>query len=474
VTSDVGLQPYALVRYDGEVLLGELGTFTVPARRHDPESGSFRLTFLRLPSTAADPGPPIFFLAGGPGSSAIESLRRPDDTGWFDALRATGDLVLLEQRGTGLSRPRPDCPQRLSLPLDVAGSRESFLDHARQTIASAVEYWQRRGPDLDAWTTVESADDVDDLREHLGYESMSLEGGSYGSHLGIAVLRRHGRHVHRAVLSFVEGPDHTVKLPATVDALLDLLATRAREQDVTEDLRDLVGSVLERLERTPVRVPVAAGGPSAGQTDVTLGRFDLEVLAATGLGDLEFIKALPARFHRMWNGDLTWAAQASLRRRSAWLGSAMAWAMDCASGATAERLREIERQRRATLLGDLINFPLLPELIPAWPVADLGDEFRTCPSIDTPVLFLSGSLDGRTPPRNVEELLPSFTSGEHLVVEGLSHGRQSCPAEALVQITRFLRGASPDRTSFEIPVPFERFDAHDVPIMHAAASRTGG
>jgi pimeloyl-ACP methyl ester carboxylesterase len=459
VTDGLTLQPYALARYDGEVLLGELGVFTVPARRDDSESGSFLLTFFRLPSTAAEPGPPIFVLAGGPGSSAIESLRKPEDAGWFEAIRAAGDLVLLDQRGTGLSRPRPDCPQRLSLPLDVAGSRDAFLLHARRAIESAVAYWEERGPNLNAWSTVESADDVDDLRRLLGYESISVEGGSYGSHLGIAVLRRHGRHVHRAVLSFVEGPNHTFKLPRSVDALLCLLATRAREQGVTHDLRDLVGSVIERLDGTSTRVPAVARAGSVLPTHVTLGRFDLQVVTATGLGDLNFIRSLPARFQRMWNGDHTWAAQVILRGRSAWLGSAMAWATDCASGATAGRLREIERQRAATLLGDVINYPLLPELIPTWQVADLGDDFRTCPRIDTPVLFLSGSLDGRTPPRNVEELLPSFPTAEHLVVDGLSHGRQPCPDAALLQITRFLLGASPDRTSFEIPVPFERSDA---------------
>lgn len=474
MTAGPTLQPYALVRFDGEVLLGELGSFTVPARRDDPGSGSFLLSFLRLPSTAAEPGPPIFVLAGGPGSSAIESLRNPGDARWFEAFRAAGDLVLLEQRGTGLSRPRADCPQRLSLPLDAAGSRESFLGHARQTIESAVDYWQHRGPDLDAWTTVESADDVNDLRQLLGYEAMSLEGGSYGSHLAIAVLRRHGRHVHRAVLSFVEGPDHTFKLPTSVDAHLDLVARRAKEQGVIDDLRDLIGSVLERLDSRPMRLHVVPGAPPVGPSHVTFGRFDLQVATAAGLGDLNFIKALPACFQRMWDGDYTWAAQAILRRRSAWLGSAMAWATDCASGATAERLREIERQRATTLLGDLINYPLLPELISAWGVGDLGDEFRTCPPIHRPVLFLSGSLDGRTPPRNVEELLPFYSSAEHVVVEGLSHGREACPDAALLQVTRFLLGASPDRKSFEIPVPFERFDASETPTMYASNSAREG
>jgi hypothetical protein len=38
------------------------------------------------------------------------------------------------------------------------------------------------------------------------------------------------------------------------------------------------------------------------------------------------------------------------------------------------------------------------------------------------VLFISGTLDGRTPVNNAEEVRRGFPNGEHLIVEGASHG----------------------------------------------------
>jgi fermentation-respiration switch protein FrsA (DUF1100 family) len=38
------------------------------------------------------------------------------------------------------------------------------------------------------------------------------------------------------------------------------------------------------------------------------------------------------------------------------------------------------------------------------------------------VLFISGSLDGQTPPRRAEEIARGFSRGSSLIVPGASHG----------------------------------------------------
>ena len=94
--------------------------------------------------------------------------------------------------------------------------------------------------------------------------------------------------------------------------------------------------------------------------------------------------------------------------------------MDCASGATAARRATIEEQGRTALLGDVINASLRARCA-HWPVEDLGDDYRSPVRAEMPVLFISGTLDIKTPPANAEDVLPGFPNGHHLVIEGGSH-----------------------------------------------------
>ncbi|MGY1424807.1 alpha/beta hydrolase [Lysobacter sp. A289] len=52
---------------------------------------------------------------------------------------------------------------------------------------------------------------------------------------------------------------------------------------------------------------------------------------------------------------------------------------------------------------------------------DLGEAFRAPLQSDVPALFISGTLDGRTPPGNAKALMPGFSDAAHLLVHGASH-----------------------------------------------------
>jgi pimeloyl-ACP methyl ester carboxylesterase len=144
-------------------------------------------------STAAEAGPPIIYLAGGPGGTATGTAQGPR---WpiFMALREVSDVIAFDQRGTGFPttsrRAAPAGPP-------PAFTRAGLTAHIRAEYARAWDDWTRPGVALRGYNTVESADDVDDLRQHLGAEKMHLWGISYGSHLGLAILKRHGAKVDR-------------------------------------------------------------------------------------------------------------------------------------------------------------------------------------------------------------------------------------------------------------------------------------
>src|SRR6185312_8329380 len=112
------IKPYTFETNKKEKVDAEFGTLLVPENRSDPESNLIELAFVRFKSTAKNPGPPIVYLAGGPGGSGIGTARGSRFP-LFMALREIADVIAFDQRGTGFSKPNLTCLDRLSLPLNV-------------------------------------------------------------------------------------------------------------------------------------------------------------------------------------------------------------------------------------------------------------------------------------------------------------------------------------------------------------------
>src|SRR5688572_24563083 len=72
---DLRIEPYVFESFRGEKVDSELGHLLVPENRQKPSSRLIELAFVRFKSTSKEPGPPIVYLAGGPGGSGISAGR---------------------------------------------------------------------------------------------------------------------------------------------------------------------------------------------------------------------------------------------------------------------------------------------------------------------------------------------------------------------------------------------------------------
>lgn len=415
--------------------------------REKPGRGAVRLAFVRLASTAERPGPPIVFLSGGPGLSGIR-MGRGRLFGLFDALRAAGDVILLDQRGSGASSPSLEC-ENLIIPFERAWSKDGALRAVVDWSRRCAERLGRAGVDLSAFNTNESADDIAELARALGAGTVSLLGWSYGTHLAFAVLRRHEGLVARAVLAGPEGPDHTYKLPSRIQRQLESIGERARAaMPHAPDLLATMRDVLASLDRKPAQTAI--------------GRFDLEWMTAEGVADTRVLARLPRWYGRMARGDFGDIARDPLLRsyleglRGGLGGSIVRACMDCASGASAQRLRRIEEEARSTLLGRTIDFPF-PEVCDAVGRPDLGDAFRAPLRSSAEVLFVTGTLDARTPSDNVTDLAPGFPRARHLIVEDAGHADLLHPSSVQRAIVHYFARGELEEEHARMDTPF-RFE----------------
>ena len=458
---NVVFEPYSTRSSFGQELEGQLGRIRVPENRFIEDGKEIEIAFVVYKTKNPNPGSPIMYLVGGPGGPGIATAA-DIATDPRTNLLESHDVIGLDQRGTGLSLPNlSQGPEfNFDLPLDRAVPREEYLAAAKDSAARCAEFWESGGVDLSAYNSVESAHDIDAVRQALGLDKIILWGSSYGSHLGLSYLRYHSEHVERSVLTKVEGPNSTFKLPSVLQRRLEGLHKLVAENAaLSEQVPDLIGTVkalLAQLEAEPVTVTVDRGGR---EMSVTIGSFDLQMLISVALSSSNSLATLPKALYYMSQGEWRHVMGFVVGSRRGDLGSAMTLAMDCASGASPSRLAQIERERKdpGNLLSDAILAPFFPEVCEPCSAGDLGETFRGPIQSKRPILFVSGELDARTPVDNVLEILEGFPDHAHIIATNTGHGQRELESEMVRDLIKyFLEGGTIESCTVELPpVDFE-------------------
>jgi len=221
----------------------ECGDLTVPQNRDLPHGRSIKLHVAYFHSTNPNPPEdPILYLVGGPGVSLLYDIEHLFYH--FEVYLANRDVIVFDQRGTGYARPALLC------------------ENAHFGIESAEvcgRFYRQWGIDLEAFSSVESAADAEDLRRALGIRAWNVVGVSYGSRLAQVIARDHPQGVRSVILDSVaelDGVDYSryssrIEWPRQI--LRDCEADppcRAAYPNIVEVFDDVVG----RLVRQPVRV----------------------------------------------------------------------------------------------------------------------------------------------------------------------------------------------------------------------------
>jgi pimeloyl-ACP methyl ester carboxylesterase len=440
----VQFEPYSFRLRDNSELAVERGRMMVPEDRNDPRSRRIEIGFLRLRSTAARPGNPIVYLAGGPGGSGLGTARGPRQP-IFLALRQVADVIVLDQRGVGLSNHIPECTAEHRLD-PAAGLNEAALTaYYAGTLRSCVARWRAAGVAVKGYTTVQSAEDIEDLRRALGARQVDLWGISYGTHLGMAMMRQHPRSVGRVAFSSVEGMSQTVKLPAHVDA------TYARiDAAVGGGLVARMRRVHARLDTAPLEI---TAGPADARITFRMDSFAARRMAGGLMSDPSGYAQVAGAYAAIEAGQgqaIAGPLYNYFYRDPISMG--MGDLMDVASGITDARQALIARQAPASLLGLSVNFPM-PQLRGAVPGLDLGDAFRREISFGNPVLVFEGDLDVRTPLEEQAVATRGFARMHRILVRNGGHNLFEAHPDVAGILIAFFSGRPVTATELVLPQP---------------------
>ncbi len=280
------------------------GNLVVPVRHYDPQGPILKLAVLILEArhVAQPAAPPLIYLHGGPGGSALASAY----TFAGSSIRDDRDLILFDQRGAGYSGPALECPEVVDLWFDDSlyelseeEQDEIYLDAHR----ACSQRYRDGGIDIGAYTTRESAADVDNLRRALGYEKVSLYGVSYGAELALEVMTHYPDGLHSVILDSAVPPtggtDQTER--AAVDALLARCEEDPDCRRAYPNLAAEYDEVLSALDRHPILLNVS--DPQSGEIIAwEMDGYDVATMVGQSLRITSDIPLIPMVIHDVAEG----------------------------------------------------------------------------------------------------------------------------------------------------------------------------
>ena len=396
------------------------GTLKVFENRATQQGRQIDLNIVVLPALRADAAPdPLFFLAGGPGQGAAKMAKGLREM--FRQVLTDRDIVLVDQRGTGQSNPL-NCEDEDDSLKAFGRTDADNIAMLKQCLAGYDD------ADLRLYTTSIAMDDLDEVRAFLGYETINIYGGSYGTRAGLVYLRQHGDRVRAAILDGVAPTNMRLPLffPRDVQRALDLLlddcaataACNARYPNLKTRLPDLMA----RLEKAPATVAVVH--PRTGERgNITMTARTLANILASTLYIPIASSLIPALIERAEQNDFQGLlALATLGDNGSPtnMSVGMQLAVVCAEDAPRITREDTARESAGSLFGPYV-MRLQQDVCEFWPRGDVPASFYEPVSSDVPTLVMSGEIDPVTPPVWGEEIAKHLSRSRHIVMPGTGH-----------------------------------------------------
>ncbi|HEX3510892.1 MAG TPA: alpha/beta fold hydrolase [Solirubrobacteraceae bacterium] len=425
------------------------GHLVVPLDRSGALHGTINLAIRRHRAPLGEARTAVIALAGGPGQAALPFAEAFVEL--LSSVASTRDVIAFDQRGTGLSG---------ALSCHAVDHPATYRSIGAMVSACATELGAARSH----YTSAESVEDIEAIRQAGGYEKLVLYGTSYGTKVAELYAQEHPEHVEALVLDSVvtpTGPDPFVR--STFAAVGPVLRSLCRGRACAHITRDPVAD----LARVLARARRARGGLRGRALDARGHAHRIPIngeglISALLEGDFspplraEFVTAVRAAA----TGDTAPLARLLGVAREAEAGeqegfdNALYFATTCEEQAFPwqrtssphARLAEAIAAARALPASAFAPFDAATAIglgdIPScasWPYTAPLPAASTAPLPAVPTLILSGADDLRTPTADARALAAQIPGSHLLVVPYTGHAvlgdePTNCGREAVVAV----------------------------------------
>lgn len=400
----------------------QCGTLKVFENRATNSGRTIELHIAVIKAQSDHPAPdPIFFLAGGPGASAIQNAAYALRI--LKSANEQRDVVLVDQRGTGESN-RLTCPRSTEESLGLTPLDGTMIQDLQACLS-------RLDGDPAAYTTAWGMDDLDDVRAALGYDQINLYGESYGTIAEEVYLQRHGSHVRTITLEGVTLIDVPIleKMPHSSQMALEFLLNRCKKNpgcnSTYPNLGEEIAAVISRLEKQPVDLPLT--NPQTG-LPARLNR-DMLVLGIHGLlVNTQSAVQLPRLIHQAYQGEWNEIAQSYAANFSD-NAPAPEWVIMNLTILCHEDWARLSPTETAQFSSesylsyeDIRKFSVPEEVCAVIPRPQPSALYQTVKPSSKPVLLITNQADPQNPLENIADAKEHYPNSLTVVAPGQGHG----------------------------------------------------
>jgi len=424
----------------------DCGALIVPENRQKPDSRLIALPVKRIRTAATKPAEPIFYLAGGPGSSNMGF--QPTD-----ALLAEHDVILVGYRGADGSSVL-NCPEMESATLgdgqDVTSP--ASLDGIARAMRACAKRLEAEGVDLAGYTIPEVVADLESARSALGYERVNLLSESYGTRVAQIYAYLHPQNIFRSAMIGVNPPGHFVWEAATIDSQLEQYSQLcAKDTNCSQRTASLTISMRKVAHNMPRKWLFLSIDP--GKIKI----ISHVLLYHRNTAAMVFDAYLAAE-----KGDPSGLALMSLAYDMI-IPKVFIWGDLATKGGNIDfDLTRDYNDLRApdSILGSPVSLLIWEPASKGWPIYPVADEFRQVHPSDVETLLINGSVDFSTPLEfGRDELLPSLKNGKLVTLSEMGHVNDFWtvnPSAADHLLTSFYATGAADDSQFSyLPMDFK-------------------
>ncbi len=389
----------------------EYGVIAVPENRHKPASRVLHLPFIRYRSIQDNSHPPVFLLTGGPGGSNL----------WVDlpeVFYTHNDLVKIGYRGVD-GNVKLKCPEigtalTITNPLSPQG-----LAHITQAMREAYDRTRREGVDIDAYNMVEVVNDLDAIREALGYSQVNLFSTSYGTQVAYLYCAKFPEYAHRCLMVGASSRQRQfVYEPAMIEKqLADYNVVWKNDSEAVARSVDII----QTIRHAQASLPPEWNG-------VVIDRDKLRMVSYYLLYETESAAMLFDAYCAADSGDpgglavlcLGWDEDVTNSSRRYW-GDFVSKIVSGRArvGSHTVIARDSESAVAISPLSGLWWETALPG---GWPILPIPPEYCRLDTISAEVLIANGNLDFSSPPEYIfNEVMPHLKNGRFVVLSNMGH-----------------------------------------------------
>nr|WP_299169057.1 alpha/beta fold hydrolase [uncultured Allomuricauda sp.] len=361
---------------------------------------------------------PIFIIEGGPGAPA--SNQSYFYTEIDQSYRRYHDIVYVDARGTGKSNPL-HCDE-----IQTNYSPQEYFDHPfpQAKLEACIQKYQD-SVDFNFYQSKYMVDDLEAVRQWLGYDKINLMGTSFGGKVSLMFMDRYPNSIHRVALHAPDAPhfEYVSKRGSYSQRALNELFKLCEADSLCFSnypyFRNEFQVVMDRIKTTKVVQSIQWNGKEQG---VALTWPPIAYKISKMLySDDQYIQ-IPYLVHEAFTGNYTPLLEVMdiTNTDTNYFFADGLWFSNICAEDLPVALRNYDESEKESFLGDYV-FATRKYACDHWPVQHSKSSDLIAVVSDIPTLLISGHFDPTLPPETGTEIVKHLSNSQHIIIPYMAH-----------------------------------------------------